>query len=332
MERFVSLLTSGLFASTMLFAQTSDIVVFSEMGEKFTLIIDGDVKNEAPSTRVVATGIRNETPLLVVRLAEGNLPPVKQNAWMEYGKEYTLKLTTNKKGEYVLRMQGEAALGTAKPTETGKLVPAGFVEDAPAERISTTGSMDAGGKTTTTTTTVESTSDEPEMENVNMTIGINGMGINMNVGAIEGTSTSKTVTTTTHTTHTTHTTTMNDEPPVKPTVVKDEPVYRMPGYSGPIGCAMPMSSGEFNDAKASIEAKGFEESKLTLAKQIGGSQCFSVDQVKGIMGLFGFEDTKLDFAKFAYDRTHDIGNYYKVNDVFSFESSIEALDTYLKGR
>ena len=76
------------------------------------------------------------------------------------------------------------------------------------------------------------------------------------------------------------------------------------------GCAMPMSTSEFAEIKTSIESKGFEETKMTMAKQIGRDRCFSSDQVKGIMGLFGFEETKLEFAKFAYDRTHDIGNYY----------------------
>ena len=63
--------------------------------------------------------------------------------------------------------------------------------------------------------------------------------------------------------HTTTMTTETDEP-VNTSV--SDPVYRMPGYTGPIGCPMPMSDGEFAEAKASIESKGFEESKMTLAR------------------------------------------------------------------
>ena len=109
-------------------------------------------------------------------------------------------------------------------------------------------------------------------------------------------------------------------------------VYPMPGYTGRIGCAWPMSGTEFADAKKSIESKGFEETKMTMAKQVGSDRCFTVDQVKGIMGLFGFEDSKLDFAKYAYERTFDIDNYYKVNDAFSFESSVDDLNNYIKAR
>jgi hypothetical protein len=113
--------------------------------------------------------------------------------------------------------------------------------------------------------------------------------------------------------------------------VKEE-VYRMPGYTGPVGCAMPMSQTEFNDARKSIESKSFEDSKMTTAKQVGRDRCFTTDQVKGIMGLFSFEDTKLEFAKYAYERTHDIGNYFKVNDAFTFESSIDDLNRYIQSR
>ena len=50
------------------------------------------------------------------------------------------------------------------------------------------------------------------------------------------------------------------------------------------------------------------------------------------MQSFDFESTKLEYAKFAYDFTYDKGNYFKVNDAFDFESSIEELDEYIHGR
>lgn len=315
-------------------AQSSDIIVFSELGEKFTLVVDGEVKNEAPATRVVAKGIRNETPLVVVRVAETGVPPVRQNTFLEFGKEYTLKLTTNKKGEYVLRMQGMTDQGEAAEEAVERPRPTNFREDTPASTPVSNGgnatqSVGVGGQQVTTTVQTTENGVGGGGENVTMSFGVNGMGINMNVGVSEGmggaqsTTTTRTVTTTTSTTN----------------VVRDEPVaaapatvYRMPGYSGPIGCAMPMSDGEFNDLKGSIASKSFEDSKMTLAKQVARDRCFSAAQVKALMGLFSFEESKLDLAKFAYDRTHDIGNYYKVNDAFSFESSIEELNEHIQSR
>lgn len=314
--------------------QTSNLIIFSEMGEKFTLIVDGEVKNEVPATRVVATGLKSATPSILVKFADAGIPPVKQNAWLEPDMEYTLKLTTNKKWEHVLRMQGQAALGTSTSTST-------FVEDPPAtisdpaiaDPPAPSAPQGTGGTGSVTTTTTQSTGTTGA---VNMNVGINGVGVNMSVGITDPlAATTTTTTTTTMTTTTTTTTGQNDETDQESasTPVVEEVVQRMPGYNGPIGCmSLPMGETDFNEAKATIESKGFEETKLTVAKQIGDNNCFSVAQVKAVMGLFGFEETRLDFAKYAYDHTHDIGNYYKVNDAFSFSSSIDELSTYLKSR
>lgn len=353
MERFLTLSLAGLLALSGLKAQTCDLVVFSDMGEKFTLMVDGAEINAAPASRVVATGIRNETPSLLVRFADGSVPPIKQNGWFPLGKEYTVAITMNKKGARVLRPSGEAELGTAAKAEPVKPKPAVFVEDAPAASPSSGGgteevAMDLGGQTITTTVVEESVSgdDAVEGENVNMSFGVNGMGVNMNVnvnGTGTGTSTTgaatRTTTTTTKTTTTvSHTGTATTATATRPattvpvTTAVLEPVYRMPGYNGPVGCGEPMSGSAFEEAKSSIASKGFEDTKMTLVKQIGGSNCFTVDQVKQLMGLFSFEDNKLDLAKFAYDHTYDLGNYYKVNDAFSFESSVEELNQYIKSR
>ncbi|HEX2616302.1 MAG TPA: DUF4476 domain-containing protein [Flavobacteriales bacterium] len=154
-----------------------------------------------------------------------------------------------------------------------------------------------------------------ENENINMTIGVGEeqMNVNMNVGT----------TTTTRTTTTTTTTTSEPPPAAEPTPVPEP---------APVNDCVAMGGGDFGEAKQSIASKGFEESKLTVAKQILTHNCLSTAQVKEIMVLFGFEETKLDFAKFAYDRTSDPKNYYKLNDAFSFESSISELDEYIKNK
>ena len=50
------------------------------------------------------------------------------------------------------------------------------------------------------------------------------------------------------------------------------------------------------------------------------------------MILFTFEDNRLQFAKFAYERTYDVGNYYKVNNAFTFENSMDELNEYIDSR
>ena len=69
---------------------------------------------------------------------------------------------------------------------------------------------------------------------------------------------------------------------------------------------------------------------MTLAKQITKSNCLTAEQVKQLTMLFDFESGKLEYAKFAYAYCYDLGNYYKVNDAFDFESSIKELDEHIK--
>lgn len=316
------------------FAQTSDLVVFSDDGSKFTLIVDGDVKNAEPATRVVATGIRTETPVMMVKFADAGIPAIKENGYLEMGKEYTMMLTTNKKGARVLRMTGQAELGTAAKAEPTKPAPPPtFVEDAPSTTTVEQEVVVPGDEVITTTTIVEEGDPLEDGENVNINMGVNGINFNMNVNVDEGTKTTSS-SSATRTTTTTTTTRAGTPKPVIDTKPKPvEPaVYSMPGYSGRVGCGWPMSDTEFADVKKSIEAKSFEDSKMTLAKQVGNSRCFTVAQVKGLMTLFSFEDSKLDIAKYAYERTYDIDNYYKVNDAFTFETSIDDLNEYIQAR
>lgn len=317
MKHFLLLaLFSGLSAAGS-YAQTSDIIVFSDAGEKFSLVIDGQARNEVPAARVEARGVRNATPMLLVNFADAAIPPLKQNGWMEPGQEYTLRITTNKKGERVLRLQGQTPLG-ASDAAAAKPAPADFKDDPPAandpeEVIATDPNI---VRSTTTVTTTDGTG----VQNVNMNVGGNGVNVSWSVNGTGGntTSTTTTTTTTTTTSATTDQATATDPAPTAPAKGS--------------GCTRPMAPADFNEALKSIEGKGFDQTKLTLAKQVGGSNCLSTGQVKQVMGLFGFEDSKLEFAKFAYDHVTDPGNYFKVNDAFGFSSSVDELNSYIQGR
>jgi hypothetical protein len=135
-----------------------------------------------------------------------------------------------------------------------------------------------------------------------------------------------TVTQQSTTTTTTYTSTNQGAP------VPSQPVTYLPGYTGPVGCPMPMTEGEFKDVRSSISSKTFEDTRMTIAKQVLNDRCIFASQVKDVMLLFTFEENRLEFAKYAYDKTYDIGNYFKVNDAFTFESSIDELNGYIDSR
>lgn len=351
MKSTLTLMVAACMATSITHAQTSDLVFFTDDGAKFTLVIDGEEKNSVPASRVIATGVRNETPMVIVRFADAGIAQMRRSLYFPAGMEYTVNITTNKKGERIFRPQGEAPLGTAASAEpASKPVPTVFVEDKPAPPVAPAGTgvtqtTTVGGvQQVTTVTVVEEEGDDlvppaGRGENVNISMGVNGVGFNMNVRVDEGATGTTTTPSGTRTTRTTTTTTTTAAPstpataqPVATAPVKEPEVYRMPGYTGPVGCGMPMSSTEFAEARNSIQSKSFEDTKMTVAKQVGRDRCFTVDQVKGIMGLFSFEDSKLEFAKYAYSRTHDIGNYFRLNDAFTFESSVDDLNKFISTR
>ncbi len=141
-----------------------------------------------------------------------------------------------------------------------------------------------------------------------------GATINMNINGMPATTTQQTTITTT-------TTTTSTDPG---TAAQPQSTA-----AAPTGCVSPMMHDDYESAKQSITAKDFEDTKLTLAKQIAGANCMSAEQIRGIMKLFTFENSKLDFAKFAYAHCCDKTNYFKVNDAFQFDSSSQELNTYI---
>jgi hypothetical protein len=119
---------------------------------------------------------------------------------------------------------------------------------------------------------------------------------------------------------------INDAPPIRTGPENGH----VPGYSGQLGCARPMTAANFASAKQTIAAIDFDNTKMETAKTITSSNCLTADQVAEICKLFDFESNKLEYAKFAYAHTYDKGNYFKVNNVFDFDNSKSALNQFIQ--
>lgn len=317
--KLLSLTTTLLLFCAGVFAQTSNAILFTENGERFTVILNGLRQNDKPETNVKVQGLNAEFYKLKVIFENAALGEKNFNMGLELGTETTYVIKKNNKNEYVLRPMSVVPIAQAPPTPQNTQVVT-YNPNAPAY----TGETVTQQVTTTTTTT-----GTPTGAGVSMGVNVNETGgnISMNVSGFEN---MEGTTTTQQTTITTTTTTT--AAPTHGTVPPPPPPSYLPGYTGPIGCPVPMNQGEFQSMKQSISAKTFEESKLTVAKQVINSNCLLSSQVREVMGLFTFEDSKLDFAKYAYGRTYDIGNYYKVNDAFTFESSIDELNSYINAQ
>lgn len=332
MKNTTLLLIFGLLISVSTFAQKQyNAVVFSENGEKFWVIMNGIRQNDGAETNVKIVGLNAPNYRFKIIFKDATIPDLDKNVYMpENSCEVTFKVKQNKKGEYKLRYFSEVPI-PPKPVQASsqQMVTYSTTEVyAPDPREETT---------TTTTTTTTSSSSGPaggssENVNINMNVGGISMGMNMNVsdsyGGTGGTTTtsSSTTTTTTSSSSSSHSGHAHAQP-VETHTEADH--YVMKGYNGPRGCPWPMEDGDYASAKSTIASKSFDDTKLTVAKQIVGSNCLFAEQVAEITKMMSFEDSKLQFAKYAYTRTYDQGNYFKVNNAFDFESTIEELNEYI---
>lgn len=315
MKKIFSTVLFTAFISSVLVSQNNNLVVYSQEGLKFSLILNGIRQNSEPQTNVKVTGL-NATNYQVKVIFANKMADLDQNAYLMNGgeptqnTEYTYSIA-NVKEKYKLKFKSAAPISeivnTSAPEQT-------IVIYTPVER------------TTRTTTTTTNSSGTNSNANVGMNVNADGMGINMNInindmdgGMGTGNSSSTTTSYSSTTTTTSSNTGMNQS---------NNTTYVLQGYNGVYGCPYPMGASDFESAKASIKSKSFDDSKLTLAKQIIGSNCMLCSQIKELMLLITFEATRLDLAKFAWSHNLDKGNYYKLNDAFTFESSIDELNEY----
>ena len=300
-------------------AQTSNAIIFTENGEKFTVILNGVRQNELPETNVKISGLNAEFYKLKVIFNNSGIGEKNFNLYINQGTETSYAIRKNYKGEYVIRLISEVPMAMAPLSPANQMVVVYVANPASA--------AEAGTVTRTTTTeTAMQTVENPQDASVNTSINRNDNGGNISINTnVTGTEEdqSEMQTTVVRTTTTTTTKTVSSRPaPIRP-------ASYVPGYTGEIGCPVPMSQEEFSDLKTTISSKTFEDTRMTIAKQVLNDRCMVVDQVKEVMTLFTFEDNRLQFAKFAYSKTYDIGNYYKVNKAFTFENSTDELNEYI---
>jgi hypothetical protein len=293
------LLALALFCITALRAQTSNLIFFSENGERFSVILNGMLQNDQPETNIKVTELPAPSYKVKILFDDPKLKEFNKTVYLNPGTETTYAVKFIRKKGYTLRL-----MNTYPVVNEPEIIPGQMVVGYQPQGVST----NMGSATTIVNNTTI---------NNNVSISANGKGNNVNVvNSNEGAGSQQAGSLTG----------LNNGLP------NNNPVpYVLPDYNGTYGCPRPMSPGDFQSAKGSISSKTFEDSKLTIAKQIIQSNCLLSSQVKEIMLLFTFEDSRLDFAKFAYAYTLDLGNYYKVNDAFTFESSIDDLNKYVQG-
>jgi Domain of unknown function (DUF4476) len=93
-----------------------------------------------------------------------------------------------------------------------------------------------------------------------------------------------------------------------------------------------MNNAMFTQVKNSITQTSFGSSKLELAKQSLDNNSISTSQAKELMSMLTMGMDKLDFAKYAYDKTRDKENYFTVANGLSMQTDKDDLLKYIRDK
>ncbi len=323
MKKIYALLAIAVLSISSIAQTSSNLIIFSEDGLKFYVILNGIRQNEVAMTNVKISGLTQ--PYYGAKIVfEDPKQPVLEKKYLNVTDpeskaylEVTYKIKRNNKLVNVLRYFSQVPIAQSAPSSA----------NVPEVHYNTEPMPEIGNTVTTQQTTITNGTNG---SNGNVNIGVNMPGINMNVNVNDpGMVKESTTTTTSYTTTTT--TTTNGNTSVQPKVV-GKPNTSNNTNTVNQGCsgAMAMSESSFNSAKQTISKQSFDDTKLTTAKQILKTNCLRAAQIKDIMLLFSFEATRLELAKLGYTKCVDVNNYFLLNDAFSFESSVTELNESIK--
>lgn len=97
------------------------------------------------------------------------------------------------------------------------------------------------------------------------------------------------------------------------------------GFYGP----QAMDAASFNLLKNSIDSQWFSSGQMQVFDQALQANYFTSNQVRELVSMFDFSNDQLSIAKKAYTKTVDPQNYFIVNDVLTYSSSVSSLNAYI---
>ena len=93
----------------------------------------------------------------------------------------------------------------------------------------------------------------------------------------------------------------------------------------------PMSSKDFKVQLKVIQSAEFMDTRQQLSKGLLKENCISVKQLKEVLALFDFEETKMKVAKQAYLSVVDRQNFRTIYSLFKHEHHVREIETYIQG-
>lgn len=294
----------GLVLNFSIAQQTGDLIVVSEAGEAFRLYLNGEWILDQPGTRAEVHDLHQGFHKGTVYLypSEGKAIQLKKTFAVEGGYVEYYAIRKNRNGQYTITIYNRVLKEETPPPPSPPSVwepiqpphaqPSFPVQPFPGVPASNGGQIQTNNQNQTII--------------FNPTIQIQTGGVGTQVtGQNTGTGM-----------------------PTTPSM----PIYTGPAYTGPCNCQQPMSRSAFQRALSTIQSQTFDDTRLDIAKNIARANCLLASDVKALTAAFQFENYKLDFAKFAYDYTLDVSNYFEVTEAFDFEHTRAELMEYTQRR
>ena len=295
--------------------QESNLTIYSEEGDKFFLFLNGECQNNIAQNNLRIEDLELPTYTIKIAFTDKRLEQLTN-------KQIQMQDVEGRFMEVTYRIKKDKKTGIPKlklyamePAQNGYVAPADcFVIHKHHHNNSTS--------TTETTVTQTTTNNNADM-NINM--GMGGVNLNMSVSDPNAQSTTTTTTTTTTSSNNHHHYTDGGNR-------KEDNDGEIPTTTHHKGCSgrHPMDASDFSNAFNTIKSESFNDTKLTIAKQIAESNCLSTNQIIQICKDFNFEDSKLDFAKFAFKYCTDKKNYYLLNSIFNFSDNKKELSEFVQ--
>jgi hypothetical protein len=300
----------------------NDLVVFSNDGHKFVLIMNGEKYNEEPSTNVKVTGlVLKKYEVRVIfdskRIKDLNTTLTFYNTGKEcvfglnrHGKKYSMDYVSS------TDIPGFVNPMTSTTTTTSTQVNTNNNTSSNSTYHPTTSNTTSTSTNTGTYSTNNSTTNSQNSNSINVHAGVFNIGLNengkINIGTKEGNLN------------------VNAKNPSGNVTLGQGPNSITLNKAAKVGCNGPMNTLQFEGIKSKITTQTTEASKLIAAKSLLESNCYTTSQVKEVMNMFSEDSNKLDYAKNAYLHTNDLNNYKELKEEFKKDENKEAFLKYVK--
>jgi hypothetical protein len=325
----------------MLAQRINDLVVFSNDGDKFTLILNGERRNMNPETRVKVSGLDLTTYKAKIIFENNKFEDVATDiTFYNNGYECVFGLVeTNKRKhrlDYVsstlinppLSNNSNSSFNSTNNTNTYNTNTNGTNTNSTYNNSTNSNSTYTNNTNSNSTNSNKTygnntySSSNNTSYNSGNTISVNnngvGVGLNSNGGVTLKTREGN----------------INLGPHNETTAVINVLGNAINLHKAPekIGCKSPMLETQFEIARKDLTVDSTDSGRLKAANQIIQNNCMLTSQVKEIMGVFSSDQTKLEFAMSAYNHTSDLHNYHLLKDSFKSEAYQKDFHTFVNSK